>query len=399
MKVLLHHGWLKYLNSDSLKTQSRKIQLRAAISVALLFSLNWAGNSFRGEFKDRYLWIVRNTMTNPESIDKMLEFATLNRFNQILVQVRGRGDAYYNSDLVQKSHLIKDTDFDPLAYLIPKAKQNGIQVHAWVNTYLLWSSRIKPFQNSHLLFTHPEWIDQNNRESMVIAKELLKFNGGKNGNEGFYLSPTHPKVNKYLLSVFKDLIENYEIDGLHLDYVRFHDSEYGQNPGAISNFRELNDFADPSKMENASIWSYHKRKAVTDLVRETKKLLETIRPDMKLTAAVKPNLYQARERYFQEWDVWLAAGYLDKAVVMNYTKDLKDFAANIDIMYDNLPSKYRKNIVMGIATYNQPAKHVVDKVKYTRVTRFNGISFFSYNVMVQNPRYFQSIKKILYLKE
>lgn len=395
--MLLYHRRLKYLNSDSLKTQSRKLQLRAAVSVALLFSINWAANPSSGEFKDRYLWIVRNTMNNPESIDKMLEFATLNRFNQILVQVRGRGDAYYNSDLVQKSHLIKNTDFDPLAYLIPKAKQKGIQVHAWVNTYLLWSSRIKPFQNTHLLFTHPEWIDQNNRESMVIAKELLKFNGGKNGNEGFYLSPTHPEVNRYLLSVFKDLIENYELDGLHLDYVRFHDSEYGQNPGAIAHYLKLNNlYADPSKSNGASIWSDHKRKSVTDLVRETKKLLEAVRPGMKLTAAVKPNLYQARERYFQEWDVWLAAGYLDKAVVMNYTKDLKDFAANIDIMYDNLPSKYRKNIVMGIATYNQPARHVVDKVKYTRVTRFNGISFFSYNVMVQNPRYFRSIKKILY---
>ena len=100
--------------------------------------------------------------------------------------------------------------------------------------------------------------------------------------------------------------------------------------------------------------------------------------------------------YYQVWDVWLAAGYLDKAVVMNYTKNLKDFAANIDIMYDNLPTKYRKKIIMGIATYNQSARQVVDKVKYTRVTRFKGISFFSYNVMVQNPRYFKSIKKVLY---
>ena len=81
---------------------------------------------------------------------------------------------------------------------------------------------------------------------------------------------------------------------------------------------------------------------------------------------------------------------------MNYTKDLKNFAANIDIMYDNLPSKYRKKIVMGIATYNQSARHVVDKIKYTRVTRFKGVSFFSYNVMVQKPRYFRPIKKILY---
>ncbi len=336
-------------------------------------------------------------MTNPKQIDQMLQFATLNRFNHILVQVRGRGDAYYQSDLVPKSHLIKDVNFDPLAYLIPKAKEKGIQVHAWVNTYLLWSSRVKPVQKDHLLYTHPEWLDQDNRMTMDIGKEMRKFNGGKNGNEGFYLSPNHPKVNSYLISVFKDLIENYELDGLHLDYVRFHDSEYGQNPGAIAYYRKYNGLTvDPAQMSQESIWSDHRRKAVTDLVRETKNLIESTRPQMELTAAVKPNLYQARERFYQEWDVWLAAGYLDKAVVMNYAKDLKDFAANIDIMYDNLPSKYRKKIVMGIATYNQPARHVVDKVKYTRVTRFSGISFFSYNVMVKNPRYFRSIKKILY---
>jgi uncharacterized lipoprotein YddW (UPF0748 family) len=146
----------------------------------------------------------------------------------------------------------------------------------------------------------------------------------------------------------------------------------------------------------AGQWNDSRRKAVTELVRETKSLIDVIRSNLILSAAVKPNLYQARDRYYQEWDVWLAAGYLDKAVVMNYTKNLKDFAANIDIMYDNLPTKYRKKIVMGIATYNQPARQVVDKVKYTRVTRFKGISFFSYNVMVQNPRYFKSIKKVLY---
>jgi len=389
-----------------LNNKSRQFHLRAAVSVALLFSLNWAANPGRGEFNERYLWVVRNTLTNKVSIDQMIEFATLNRFNQLLVQVRGRGDAYYNSNLVPRSHLIKDTDFDPLAYLIPKAKENGIQVHAWVNTYLLWSSRVKPVQQNHLLYTNPEWIDQDKRVQLNIPGELKKLNGGRNGNEGFYLSPNHPKVNTYLISIFRELIENYELDGLHLDYIRFHDSEYGKNPDAIAYYRKHNgpnalqflstSAPDPSDMSQVGHWSDHRRKAVTDLVRETKNLIDAVRPDMELSAAVKPNLYQARERFYQEWDVWLAAGYLDKAVVMNYTKDLKDFAANIDIMYDNLPSKYRKKIVMGIATYNQPARQVVDKVKYTRVTRFRGISFFSYNVMVQNPQYFRSIKKILY---
>jgi uncharacterized lipoprotein YddW (UPF0748 family) len=383
----------------------KNIHRRATVSVALLFSILLGSIPGRGEFEDRYLWVVRNTLTNQVSIDQMIQFATLNRFNHILVQVRGRGDAYYTSEFVPKSHLIQNKSFDPLAYLIPKAKENGIKVHAWVNTYLLWSSRVKPVQKNHLFYTNMEWLDQNKRGEINISHELKKLNGGKNGNEGLYLSPNHPKVNPYLISVFKELIENYELDGLHLDYIRYHDSEYGQNPGAIAQYRKENGLKvlqlstsapDPMTAAKAGQWSDSRRKAVTELVRETKSLIDVIRSNLILSAAVKPNLYQARDRYYQEWDVWLAAGYLDKAVVMNYTKILKDFAANIDIMYDNLPTKYRKKIVMGIATYNQSARQVVDKVKYTRVTRFKGISFFSYNVMVQNPRYFKSIKKVLY---
>lgn len=367
------------------------------IFVALIFFHKITLISSQGHFEDRYLWVVRNTLINQRSIDQMIKFATLNRFNHILVQVRGRGDAFYQSDLVPKTHLIKDINFDPLAYLIPKAKQNGIKVHAWVNTYLLWSSKTKPVQKEHLLFKKPEWLDQANNLPLDVNKEMEKFNFQNNMNEGFYLAPNHPRVNSYLISVFKELIANYDLDGLHLDYVRFHDSEFGKNPYAIAFYKQSNRLSiSTSEIINSNKWNDHRRKAVTDLVRETKSLIELVKPEMILTAAVKPNLYQARERFHQEWDVWLAAGYLDKAIVMNYAKDLKGFAANIDIMYDNLPSKYRKKIVMGIATYNQPARQVVDKVQYTRVTRFNGISFFSYNVMAKNSTYFRPIKKILY---
>jgi hypothetical protein len=51
---------------------------------------------------------------------------------------------------------------------------------------------------------------------------------------------------------------------------------------------------------------------------------------------------------------------------------------------------------MGIATYNQSPSKVINKIKYSKVTRFKSVSFFSYNVMDQNPRYFRSIKKILF---
>ena len=80
---------------------------------------------------------------------------TLNRFNHLLVQVRGRGDAYYTSEIVPKSHFIQQIDFDPLSYLIPKAEEKGINVHAWVNTYILWSSNKKPLKENHILYSNP----------------------------------------------------------------------------------------------------------------------------------------------------------------------------------------------------------------------------------------------------
>lgn len=147
---------------------------RAAVSVALLFSISLASTLGRGEFEDRYLWVVRNTMTNPVSIDQMIQFATLNRINHIFVQVRGRGDAYYQSKIVSRSHLIQDEIFDPLAYLIPRAKEKGIKVHAWVNTYLLWSSRVKPVQKTNLLYINPEWIDQKKEDDFNINRELKR---------------------------------------------------------------------------------------------------------------------------------------------------------------------------------------------------------------------------------
>ncbi|HIM26841.1 MAG TPA: hypothetical protein EYI98_02375 [Candidatus Marinimicrobia bacterium] len=102
---------------------------------------------------------------------------------------------------------------------------------------------------------------------------------------------------------------------------------------------------------------------------------------------MKPNLYVARERYFQEWNVWLAAGYMDWIVPMNYSPKMREFARNIDVINDNLPKKYRDKIIMGIALYNQEPSEAAEKIKFSRLRQFPGISVFSYNLMIKDPRY------------
>ena len=123
--------------------------------------------------------------------------------------------------------MIKNKEFDPLLYTLNSAKDKGIKVHVWLNTYLLGPQKNYHFKD-HILLTNPEWLDHNKFSLPNIARSL-KNRSKNNSYEGLYLSPDHPSVNKHLLNVFKELLLNYEIDGLHLDYIRFHDSDYGKN--------------------------------------------------------------------------------------------------------------------------------------------------------------------------
>ena len=96
----------------------------------------------------------------------------------------------------------------------------------------------------------------------------------------------------------------------------------------------------------------------------------------------------------QEWDVWLAAGYVDWVVPMNYSSSMSTFSQNISIINDNFPKKYRDKIIMGIALYNQEPINAVKKIKYSLKEKFIGISVFSYNQMKSSSGYSSLLEEI-----
>ena len=349
---------------------------------------------------DRYLWVIRDVLKSKKSIDDMVNFAIEKNINHLFVQVRGRGDSFYESQFTTRSQILSESEFDPLAYLLDTANGKGINIHAWVNVYFLWSSKSLPKDERHILHMQQQWLDTTEEWPVDVGKQL-EMVAVNNYSEGLFLSPNHPDVNEYLIKVFRELITNYDIDGLHLDYIRYQDAEYGRNPYAIAQFKsesgndpgpwflemERSTIASPRLIANMKRWNNFKRKAVTSLVKDTRALVDEVRPDCIISAAVKPNLYVARERYFQEWNVWLAAGYLDWVVPMNYSSKKREFVRNIDVINDNFPKKYREKIIMGIALYNQTPSEASEKIKFSRLRQFPRISIFSYNIMIKDHRY------------
>jgi len=217
--------------------------------------------------------------------------------------------------------------------------------------------------------------------------------------EGFYLAPTHPKVDAYLQNVITELLQNYSLDGIHFDYIRYHDLEYGLNPTGLKIFLNYNNSLSRFKSRqingNQTFLGY-KQSAITGFLSNASTRIKAYQPDCIISAAVKPNLINARNLFGQEWDVWLAGGFIDWAVPMNYTMDLSTFDKNIQIMKKNLPEKYIDRIVMGIATYNQNAKSAGKKIYHSSKNDFSGISIFSYTVFKDEPSY--ANKLIKYMK-
>ncbi|MDH5642960.1 MAG: hypothetical protein OEY63_02075, partial [Gemmatimonadota bacterium] len=78
----------------------------------------------------RALWVVRQTLTHPDSIIAMVSRADQAGFNTLIVQVRGRGDAYYDGGWEPRAESLDSLDFDPLELTIREAHLRGLEVHA-----------------------------------------------------------------------------------------------------------------------------------------------------------------------------------------------------------------------------------------------------------------------------
>ena len=381
---------------------------RAIKYSALFFFLLQFSFAQLSELDTRCLWIVRESMYNEKMINSALVYAYQSGYNIVFIQVRGRGYAFYNSEIVPKHPKIA-TEFDPLDYAVTLGHALGIEVHAWMNSYILWSSKTPPENPEHLYHTQKGWTEANIHGKMDSQIKLSEPQSPQ--WEGVYLSPTHPEVNPYLLSVYSEIINSYNIDGIHLDYIRFQDEVYGYNKSGMAVFENIYDI-NPRDIVRGIIsprfgwsqefvdsmyvaWDKFRRDAVTELVRNIYHEVHKPGHNIKLSAAVKPNIIDAKYRWYQEWDKWVQEGIIDFVVPMNYFKEIRDFNNSIQIMKSNLVQEELEMVVIGVSTFNQDAQSAADKILLARLNGFKGVSIFSWDSHKNNLDWFQPINDAL----
>ena len=376
--------------------------MKSAISLILLFIVTTAlAQPAEKTDEIRGVWIVRHNMASEKSIDKLIKIAEEMQFTDLFVQIRGRGDAYYNSSIEPKAEGLA-TDFDPLAYLLTNVADKPFRIHVWLNALYFWSAEKLPDSPDHVFHTKPEWIVQPYHYDSTASDPLKK---NLRNTEGLYHSPVNDGVKTYLLSVIKDVLTNYDVDGLHLDYIRYPGREYGFNEDARERFKNKH-FIDPLSLKknpeafidnhgqtgyelHYSRWASFLRDELALIVKDISNYMRREHPGVKLSAAVKPELKKAHWEFFQDWDRWVNAGWMDFAVARNYTPCNATFLRRSREMMNAVNNN---RLIMGVSLYNQSAEAAMQKVKQFRELSTAGFTLFSYDTILENA----SIKQLFY---
>jgi len=360
----------------------------------------------------RALWVVRTTLTSPEKIRQLVSSAADNGFNTLIVQIRGRGDAYYNSRVEPRSIDLKDQppSFDPLALTLTEAHKRGLKVHGWLNTNLLANLDALPNHPEHVYNKHPEWLAvpkpvagelyNVSPRDPIYRQKIVEWSKANRGElEGVYTGPANPKVRDHIYNIWMDVLKHYPVDGLHFDYVRFASPDFDYSRTSLEKFRkwlepqlnaderkqlkqalQTNPLAAPEMF--AAKFADFQRAQVTMLVERIYRAVKKRKPEALVSAAVFANDENAYTRRFQDWRRWLQMGILDVACPMAYSTDTAVFQKQIEVATTTAHNAKRQ-VWAGIGAYRIPSGSTVEKINVARALSAEGFILFSYDFTVR----------------
>ncbi len=347
----------------------------------------------------RAVWVVRHTLTAPEKIAEMVETAKQAGFNALFVQVRGRGDAYYRSGIIPRGEDVPDGAFDPLSTVVRLARKAGIEVHAWINVFLAWHPTDRmPKSFRHVLHQHPEWFMTSADGVQMGRKDLRGVDLVSRGVEGRYLSPGLPEVRDHLLEVVEELVTRYDVDGVHLDYVRYPNVHYDFNTATRSRFEGRYGF-DPrdiltsdrvDRPQRRRLWRRWRTDQVSLTVEEIHKMLQRLNPSVVLSAAVKPDLPRAYQHYGQDWIRWINRQTVDFVVPMFYFGSTPSIVSQIEEARNFVT---KGHLYAGIGDWNQTPAETLAQIEHARRLGLKGVALFSYGSLSKRPEELRQLRE------
>lgn len=346
----------------------------------------------------RAVWLDRGTIVrsgSPEALRALLAKFRRAGFNLVFVESINAGFSVYPSKVLPKRNPLTLT-WDPLAVAVEEGHKLGMEVHAWVWCFAVGNTRHNAVLGLSEDYRGPILSDPR------YQKLALRLNKGllvPYDQHEYWLSPASPDSHQLLLNAYKEIITHYPVDGLQLDYIRFPfqkpNMRAGFDPITKGLFEAQTGYTLTEGDMSAEVynaWVRWKTQQVTRFVEKVATELKPLRPGLKLSAAVFPLPREARLNAIQQdWETWIANGWLDTLSPMTYTTSPGQLAQ--ELAYIQKISLKGTLIYPGLGLHNLGTEQLLEQMQVIRKAGGAGSTVFAaaylnedvLNVLKQGP--------------
>ena len=363
--------------------------------IILFFSLNIVAENPKNEI--RAIWLTTNYgldwPKNPATdlkgaekqkadLCKILDMVVELNMNTVFFQARLRSDVLYESDIEPYNAVMTGTRgkkplYDPLAFAIEECHKRGLQCHAWVVCMNIGSDKAIKMQG-------------NNALPKRRAEICKKYNGE------WYLNPGEPETKFYLIDIVSEIVKKYNVDGIHLDYIRYPDRAH--------------DFPDTDTYKkyavNGESLKEWRIKNINDIVYSIYDVVKRANPKVMVSSAVLGKRdnhryfssmgWSGMEATYQDVAAWLKAGKQDFVTPMMYYPDKSFFP----FVKDWVKNSNGYPIVAGLGVYrlaksngNWSLRDFMPQIYISRDMGIAGSSFYRTKQLEENLKEVATVLK------
>jgi uncharacterized lipoprotein YddW (UPF0748 family) len=332
----------------------------------------------------RAVWLDRGTIVragSEQELAKIFDRLAQAGINTIFFETVNAGYTIYPSKVApQQNPLIRG--WNPLTSGVKLAHERGMEIHAWVWTFAAGNQRhnqllnIDPNYPGPVLAAHPDWANYDQQGRMIPSGQTKPF-----------YDPANPELRQYLLKLYEEIVTEYQVDGLQLDYIRYPFQDpaagrsYGYGKAARNQFQQLTG-VDPMKITPSQTqlwqeWTKFRTQQVDTFVSQVSQMLRQQRRNLILSVAVFPlPEYERIQKIQQHWEGWARQGNVDLVVPMTYAQDTVRFQtlAKPWIASTQLGSAL---LIPGIRLLSLPTLGAFDQLQLVRDLPVSGYALFA----------------------
>lgn len=263
-----------------------------------------------------------------QSVSSRFENAKKSGINTLYLHVRAFNDSYYKSKIFPKGEYY-DADYDPLEIMINEAHKLGLSVHAWINPLRCQTDeQLKRLDES---YTIKKWYDSDEKNGAYIV----------NIENNWYLNPAYTEVRSYISDGVKEIVQNYKVDGLHIDDYFYPTSEKTFDAAAFSE----------SGSENLDEW---RKDNINKMIKEIYSVIKAEDKNMLFGISPQGNInanYSSRYADVKKWASELGfCDYIVPQIYFGFENESCPFKDTVKL-WREINSCKEVKLIIGLCTY------------------------------------------------